>query len=100
MVNINGLGIQSVDRYASQAPQRQRVPETASNPEQRENARSAPIVVSAEDSRQRAQRWQQLNTVYDEPPQSSRRALEAYQGVQLNERKEEVKSMFGVDLYA
>lgn len=100
MVNINGLGFQSVDRYASQAPQRQRVPETDKSVEQQDSTRSAINIVSAEDSRQRAQRWQQLNTVYDEPPQSSRRALEAYQGVQLNERKEEVKSMFGVDLYA
>lgn len=57
-------------------------------------------VPNAEGSRQRAERWQQLNTVYDEPPQSSRRALEAYQGVQLTERREAVKSMFGVDLYA
>ena len=100
MVNINGLGIQTVDRYASQAPQRQRVPEAESDVSQRENTRPAASIVSAEDSRQRAQRWQQLNTVYDEPPQSSRRALAAYQDVQLSERKEEVKSMFGVDLYA
>ena len=100
-MNINGFGLQPVDRFAAQTPQRQRAAE-ASQPAapERQQARGNDVVVTTESSRQRAQRWQQLNTFYDEPPQSSRRALEAYQGVQLNERKEEVKSMFGVDLYA
>ena len=99
-MNINSIGLQPVDRFASKAPQRAQP--VADNAEQRasETARRNDVVVSADNGRQRAQRWQQLNTFYDAPPPSSRRALEVYQGVQLNERREEVKSMFGVDLYA
>lgn len=100
MVNINGIGIQSGDRFASQSARRQAVPETDTTRTERAEPKSQTMVVDTAGSRQRAQRWQQLNTVYDEPPHSSRRALEAYQGIQLNERREEVKSMFGVDLYA
>ncbi|RUO78034.1 hypothetical protein [Idiomarina seosinensis] len=99
-MRLNGLAIQPYDRYPSQQPDRARATDAIDTGRNNETASRAEVVPGAENSRQRAQRWQKLNTFYDEPPQLSRRALEAYQGVQLNERREEVKSMFGVDLYA
>jgi hypothetical protein len=65
------------------------------------NALELPQVVpDAKQSRRQAERWQSLNTMYDEPPQRSQKALSAYQTVALNEKREEVASMFGVDVYA
>lgn len=98
-MNINGFNAQPLDGFMRRpaSAEAERPAERSSEPStQRQQA----VVPSAESSRQRAQRWQQLNTFYDQPPQGSRRALEAYQGVQMNERREQVESMFGVDIYA
>lgn len=94
--------------FAVQPPERQ--PQSPNNRAQtvtrdvvlQDNSKQAEgnTVPAPESSKQRAQRWQSLNTFYDEPPASSRKAMQAYQGIELSERREEVKSMFGVDLYA
>ena len=42
----------------------------------------------------------QVNTFYDEPPQRSQKALNAYQNIALSEKREQITSMFGVDVYA
>lgn len=98
-MRLDGLGVQPFERYPGQPAEKPR-PQDSVKAEATDTVRRNEVVPAADSSRQRAQRWQQLNTFYDEPPQSSRRALEAYQGIQLNERREQVESMFGVDLYA
>ncbi|MGM0480425.1 MAG: hypothetical protein ACQEQZ_00685 [Pseudomonadota bacterium] len=98
-MRLDGLGVQPFERYPGQPADKSRQQDNAKT-EAPENGRRNEVIPAADSSRQRAQRWQQLNTFYDEPPQSSRRALEAYQGVQLNDRREQVESMFSVDLYA
>lgn len=63
-------------------------------------ADSRQVVPDAQQSQRRAERWESLNTFYDEPPQRSQKALNAYQNIALSEKREQITSMFGVDVYA
>lgn len=65
-----------------------------------EVAESRQVVPDVRQSQRRAERWESLNTFYDEPPQRSQKALNAYQNIALSEKREQITSMFGVDVYA
>jgi len=57
-------------------------------------------VPSAREAEQQAQQWQAVGAQYDSPSQQSQKALSAYQGVAQAAQREQVQSMFGVDIYA
>lgn len=58
------------------------------------------VVPSEREAEQQAQQWQAVGAQYDSPSQQSQKALSAYQGVAQSAQREQVQSMFGVDLYA
>ncbi|OIN01698.1 hypothetical protein BFR57_06385 [Idiomarina sp. MD25a] len=57
-------------------------------------------IPNRQQSSAQAQRWHDLNIVYDQPSQPAQKALTAYQAVALSEKREHVESMFSLDLYA
>ena len=65
-----------------------------------QSTRASIEIPSRQQSSDQAQRWKDLNIVYDQPSQSAQKALSAYQTVALNEKREQVESMFSLDLYA
>lgn len=99
-VRINPQAVQPLNSQ-QQGPQR-------SAPEEQQRQRQTPtevaasrqVVPDARQSQRRAERWESLNTFYDEPPQRSQKALNAYQTIALSEKREHITSMFGVDVYA
>lgn len=99
-MRINPQAVQPLNNQ-QQAPQR-----PASEDQQRQGnnraevAESRQVVPDVRQSQRRAERWESLNTFYDEPPQRSQKALNAYQNIALSEKREQITSMFGVDVYA
>lgn len=84
---------QGPQRSAPEDPQRQE-----QNPAKVADTRQ--VVPDVRQSQRRAERWESLNTFYDEPPQRSQKALNAYRNIALSEKREQITSMFGVDVYA
>lgn len=99
-MRINPQAVQPLNSQ-QQGPQR---PAPDDQPRQEQNpakvADTRQVVPDARQSQRRAERWESLNTFYDEPPQRSQKALNAYQNIALSEKREQITSMFGVDVYA
>ncbi|MCA1767430.1 MAG: hypothetical protein LC639_04300 [Idiomarina sp.] len=99
-MRINPQAVQPLNNQ-QQGPQRA-APENEQRPGQNrtEVADSRQVVPDVRQSQRRAERWESLNTFYDEPPQRSQKALNTYQNIALSEKREQITSMFGVDVYA
>ncbi|MCK7460468.1 hypothetical protein [Idiomarina aminovorans] len=99
-MRINPQAVQPLNNQ-QQGPQRV-APENEQRPGQSRTqvADSRQVAPDVRQSKQRAERWESLNTFYDEPPQRSQKALNTYQSVALSEKREQITSMFGVDIYA
>jgi len=99
-VRINSQAVQPLNSQ-QQGPQRP-APDDQQRQEQSpaKVADTRQVVPDARQSQRRAERWESLNTFYDEPPQRSQKALNAYQNIALSEKREQITSMFGVDVYA
>lgn len=99
-MRINPQAVQPLNSQ-QQGPQRS-APEDQQRQEQNpaKVADTRRVVPDARQSQRRAEWWESLNTFYDEPPQRSQKALNAYQNIALSEKREQITSMFGVDVYA
>ncbi|WP_322406102.1 hypothetical protein U0358_09375 [Idiomarina sp. PL1-037] len=99
-MRINPQAVQPLNSQ-QQVPQRP-APDDQQRQEQNpaKVADTRQVVPDARQSQRRAERWESLNTFYDEPPQRSQKALNAYQNIALSEKREQITSMFGVDVYA
>lgn len=99
-MRINPQAVQPLNSQ-QQGPQRS-APEDQQRQEQNPTkvADLRQVVPDVRQSQRRAERWESLNTFYDEPPQRSQKALNAYQNIALSEKREQITSMFGVDVYA
>ena len=99
-MRINPQAVQPLNNQ-QQAPQRPAPQDQQRQGNNRaEVAESRQVVPDVRQSQRRAERWESLNTFYDEPPQRSQKALNAYQNIALSEKREQITSMFGVDVYA
>lgn len=99
-MRINPQAVQPLNSQ-QQGPQRP-APDDQQRQEQNPGkvADTRQVVPDVRQSQRRAERWESLNTFYDEPPQRSQKALNAYQNIALSEKREQITSMFGVDVYA
>ncbi|MDV6328856.1 hypothetical protein Q5L94_12370 [Idiomarina sp. Sol25] len=99
-MRINPQAVQPLNSQ-QQGPQRP-APDDQQRQEQNpaKVADTRQVVPDVRQSQRRAERWESLNTFYDEPPQRSQKALNAYQNIALSEKREQITSMFGVDVYA
>lgn len=99
-VRINPQTVQPLNSQ-QQGPKRSAPEAQHEQTPPRANVKASTLAVpDVQQSQRRAERWQSLNTFYDEPPQRSQKALDAYQTVALTEKREQITSMFGVDVYA
>ncbi|RUO64972.1 hypothetical protein SAMN06297229_1696 [Pseudidiomarina planktonica] len=82
--------------------QAQQTQQSADNPRRDKAAEqiNVPAVPNEREAQKQAQQWQAFETQYDMPSMASQKALAAYQGVAQNPQREQVQSMFGVDIYA
>lgn len=99
-MRINPQAVQPLNNQ-QQGPQRPAPEEQQRQGQARTKvADSGQVVPDARQSQRRAERWESLNTFYDEPPQRSQKALNTYQNIALSDKREQITSMFGVDVYA
>ncbi|MCV2885095.1 hypothetical protein OE749_10370 [Aestuariibacter sp. AA17] len=95
----NGLAISP----SQPEPQRQAEAQQQQAQRQQTELPRTQVVVRQADSEasEQADRFrQQQRTTYEQPDARSRSAINAYQALELEERRSEIKSLFGVDTYA